>query len=139
MKQISPQYGHKKYGDGDRAKKAKPVGYRYKGVDKKSKLYYKTPSNSLIKKYEKGNEDAREKIYFERRADHSDKSLSGRTFGSGGGVGNIKWIVELQNEETGDTENVNVMAVSEDEAKETALTESGYKGYIANTANKKLA
>jgi len=84
MKQNKPQYGHKNYGQGDKQKKAKPVGYRYKNVDKESKLYYKTPSDSLIKKFEKGDEDARNKIYFERRKDHSD--VVGRRMRNGGHI-----------------------------------------------------
>lgn len=96
MKQISPQYGHKNYGQGDKEKKAKPVGYRYKmirdnrtgrlrAVTKDDKEYYQVPPKKLIEAFENGDKKAQKMIYFERRKDHSD--VSGRRMRDGGEFG----------------------------------------------------
>lgn len=101
MKQSKAQnfIGAEKYGASDRKRSAKPVGYRYmrifdktkkglRAVTKKDRQYYLTPTASEIKAYEAGDKMARKMIYFERRADHSDKNLSGKGFAKGGGVKN---------------------------------------------------
>lgn len=98
MKQSQAQYKREKYGSQDKKRMAKPVGFRYKKIrDKKSgrlrdvtkddKEYYQTPSQKLIKAYKDGDKTARKMIYFEKRADHSDKEpKNNRKFKSGGNV-----------------------------------------------------
>ena len=85
MKQKPAQYERDiPYGGRDSAVKSKPVGYRYmRIIDKKSgKLrkaektdteYYLTPTKKLIAAYEAGDAKVKKMLYFENRADHSDK------------------------------------------------------------------
>ena len=99
IKQKNPQYKRDKYGSQDKKRIAKPVGFRYKKIrDKKSgrlrevtkddKEYYKTPSQKLIKEYKDGDKSARKMLYFENRADHSDKEplRTLRKYAKGGNV-----------------------------------------------------
>jgi len=92
-----------------------------------------------------GGVDKRDSWHSDRRqfnkSEDWEKPMSQRKnrYDNGGGV-DSEWIVKLQNEETGDIEDVNVMASSEDEAIEIALTESGYtKGYTVYSANEKYS
>lgn len=102
MKQSKPQYQRKGYGAGDKSKKAKPVGYRYlriidkktgrfRAVTKDDKEYYAVPTSKLISAYESGDKTARKMLYTEKRTDHSDKTLSGRSFKKGGAIEKIKF------------------------------------------------
>lgn len=85
MKQKGAQYERDiPYGSRDSAVKSKPVGYRYmRIIDKKSGRmrrvqktdteYYLTPTKKLIAAYEAGDAKVKKMLYFENRADHSDK------------------------------------------------------------------
>lgn len=58
----------------DSSRKAKPLGYRYKGLDKSHPDYYKRPTAAEIQLFESGDKKMRKKIAYEDRPERSDSN-----------------------------------------------------------------
>lgn len=58
----------------DSSRKAKPLGYRYKGLDKSHPNYYKRPSAEEIELFEAGDKRMRRKLAYENRPERSDSN-----------------------------------------------------------------
>lgn len=88
VKQVAPQ--SENYSSArDKKEKAKPAGYRFKGLDN-----FKTPTKKDIAA-DAGKPKSKRKTYFENRKDKSDKAPS-KKFAKGGRIKDFSIIVDDQ-------------------------------------------